>query len=49
MGYYVGHNELPKKAKELSALSVSKIKSNGRHAVGGVDGLHLRIINNSRA
>lgn len=40
---------MPKKAKELSALSVSKIKSNGRYAVGGVDGLHLRIINNSRA
>jgi integrase len=40
---------MPKKAKELSALSVSKLKEDGRHAVGGVDGLHLRIINNSRA
>jgi integrase len=40
---------MPKKAKELSALSVSKIKENGRHAVGGVDGLHLRIVNGSRA
>lgn len=39
---------MPKKAKELSALSVAKIKDNGRHAVGGVDGLHLRIVNNSR-
>ena len=40
---------MPKKAKELSALSVSKIKENGRHAVGGVDGLHLRIVDDSRA
>ncbi|MCH4245064.1 tyrosine-type recombinase/integrase [Acinetobacter gerneri] len=40
---------MPKKAKELSALSVAKIKGNGRHAVGGVDGLHLRIVNGSRA
>ncbi|USP42407.1 site-specific integrase [Acinetobacter sp. XS-4] len=40
---------MPKKAKELSALSVSKLKENGRHAVGGVDGLHLRIVNGSRA
>ncbi|ENV33313.1 hypothetical protein F960_02340 [Acinetobacter gerneri DSM 14967 = CIP 107464 = MTCC 9824] len=40
---------MPKKAKELSALSVAKIKGNGRHAVGGVNGLHLRIVNDSRA
>jgi len=40
---------MPKKAKELSALSVAKIKDNGRHAVGGVDGLHLRIADGSRA
>jgi len=43
------NNPMPKKAKELSALSVAKIKGNGRHAVGGVDGLHLRIVNGSRA
>jgi hypothetical protein len=43
------NNSMPKKAKELSALSVAKIKENGRHAVGGVDGLHLRIVNGSRA
>ena len=50
MGYYVGQKKpMPKKAKELSALSVAKIKENGRHAVGGVDGLHLRIVNDSRA
>lgn len=40
---------MPKKAKELSALNVAKIKGNGRHAVGGVNGLHLRIVNDSRA
>ena len=43
------NNPMPKKAKELSALSVAKIKVNGRHAVGGVNGLHLRIVNDSRA
>lgn len=40
---------MPKKAKELSALAVSKLKENGKHAVGGVDGLYLRIAGNSRA
>lgn len=40
---------MPKKAKKLSALSVVKIKENGSHAVGGVNGLHLRIVNDSRA
>ncbi|MAO56848.1 MAG: integrase [Rhodospirillaceae bacterium] len=40
---------MPKKAKELSALAVSKIKDDGRHAVGGADGLHLRISGASRA
>lgn len=43
------NKSMPKKAKELSALSVAKIKGNGRHAVGGVNGLHLRIVNDSRA
>lgn len=41
-------NIMPKKAKELSALSVAKIKETGRHAVGGVDGLFLNIKGNSR-
>ena len=40
---------MPKRANELSALSVSKLKDNGRHAVGGVPGLHLRILYGSRA
>lgn len=40
---------MPKRANELSALSVSKLKDNGRHAVGGVPGLHLRILDGSRA
>jgi hypothetical protein len=31
------------KAKELSALAVSKLIAPGMHAVGGVDGLYLRI------
>lgn len=40
---------MPKKAKELTALAVAKLKDEGRHAVGGVDGLYLRVIGNSRA
>lgn len=40
---------MPKKAKELSALAVSKLKSEGRHAVGGVDGLYLKVAGNSRS
>ena len=40
---------MPKKAKELSAMAVSKLKTDGRYAVGGVDGLHLRVVGGSRA
>jgi integrase len=40
---------MPKKAKELSALAVSRLRSEGRFAVGGADGLHLRVVGNSRA
>ena len=40
---------MPKKAKELSALTVSELKANGRYSVGGADGLHLRIAGNSRS
>jgi len=40
---------MPKKAKELSAIAISKLKHEGRHAVGGVDGLYFRIAGNSRA
>lgn len=39
---------MPKKAKELSALRVAKIKETGRHSVGGVDGLCLNVEGNSR-
>lgn len=39
---------MPKKSKELSALSVAKIKTTGRHSVGGVDGLYLNVEGNSR-
>lgn len=34
---------MPKKAVELGALQVSRLKETGRHAVGGVAGLHLWI------
>jgi len=40
---------MPKKAKELTALAVSKIKTEGRYAVGGVDGLYLCVVGNSRS
>ena len=33
---------MAKKAKELSALEVNRLRSEGMHAVGGVAGLHLR-------
>lgn len=39
---------MPKKSKELSALSVAKIKKTGRYSVGGVDGLCLNVEGNSR-
>lgn len=34
---------MPKKAVELGALQVGRLKAPGRHAVGGVAGLHLYI------
>jgi integrase len=40
---------MAKKAKELSALAVGRFKEPGRYAVGGVDGLHLRIVGQSKA
>ncbi len=40
---------MPRKARELSALAVAKLKIEGRHAVGGVDGLHLRVNGGSRS
>ena len=40
---------MPKKAKELSAISVSKLKQDGRYTVGGVDGLCLTIKNGYRS
>ena len=39
---------MPKKSKELSALSVAKIKETGRYSVGGVDGLCLNVEGGSR-
>jgi len=35
---------MPKKAMELTALAVAKIKKPGYHAVGGVPGLYLQIV-----
>ncbi len=40
---------MPKKAKELSGLAVSRLKTEGTYAVGGVDGLYLRIRGQSRS
>ncbi len=34
---------MPRKARELSALEVSRLKAPGLHAVGGVAGLHLQV------
>jgi integrase len=38
-----GLRKVPKKAKELSALEVSRLTKPGRYAVGVVDGLHLEV------
>ena len=40
---------MPKRARELSALAVSKIRTEGRHPVGGAPGLYLRVVGESRA
>lgn len=40
---------MPKKAKELSGLAVSRLKTEGSFAVGGVDGLYLRNRGQSRS
>ena len=40
---------MPKKAKELSASDVSNLNAEGRYSVGGTDGLHLRVVGNSRS
>lgn len=39
---------MPKIAKYLSERTVAAIKAEGRHAVGGVPGLHLRVANGHR-
>jgi integrase len=36
---------MPKKAKELSAIAVSRLVTPGMHAAGGVAGLHLQVKN----
>ena len=40
---------MSKRAKELSAMAVARIKNDGLHAVGGVPGLCLQIIGESRS
>ena len=35
---------MPKKAKDLSALEVSRLTAPGHHAVGGVAGLYLYVL-----
>ena len=40
---------MPKKAKELTGLAVTKLKTEGSYAVGGVDGLYLRVRGQSRS
>ena len=46
-GRIIGRDEeatvMPKKAKEFSALEVSRLSKPGNHAVGGVSGLYLYV------
>lgn len=39
---------MPKIAKQLSERAVAALKTEGRHAVGGVPGLHLRVLGDHR-
>ena len=39
---------MPRKAEELSARAVSSIKEEGRHPVGGAEGLYLQVAGGSR-
>lgn len=48
-GLYDRIIDMPKKAKELSGLAVSRLKTEGSFAVGGVDGLYLRNRGQSRS
>lgn len=36
---------MPKKAKELGPLAVKRLTTAGKHPVGGVDGLYLKVVN----
>lgn len=38
---------MPKKAKELGPLAVKRLTTPGKHPVGGVDGLYLKVVNPS--
>lgn len=40
---------MPKRAKELSALEVGRLKSEGMHPVGGVPGLYLQVTGAARS
>jgi hypothetical protein len=41
--------DMPRVAKQMSALDVSRLSGEGLHAVGGVAGLYLQIDGNSRS
>ncbi|WP_093237782.1 integrase arm-type DNA-binding domain-containing protein [Variovorax sp. EL159] len=40
---------MPKRSRELSAIEVGRLRSEGAHAVGGVQGLYLHIVGGSRS
>ncbi len=40
---------MPKLSKELGALEVSRLRAEGVYAVGGVQGLYLRVEGGSRS
>ncbi len=40
---------MPKKAREMTMKAVAAIREDGRHAVGGVPGLHLKVAGEARS
>lgn len=49
MAYGMAYRTMPKRSRELSAIEVGRLRAEGAHAVGGVQGLYLQVIAGSRS